>query len=455
LPDWLNKVVQPLWLPVMAFAFTFLAAHYFKYLPDAANGVFEAGPYWVALITLVLAAAFNRTKIALFTLVLLGGFFVRQQASDLPLWQFVVYGLVPLNLALISCFQERGLLTLPGYIRLGSLCLQAGLLVWLAQSSPKLLDPYLHLTLSDVVQLASQGLQHGIDKITGATVNDTIRAAQAATSSAGNFSTAISRLLAPLHLLEATLLGAAAVTMSVASWRINTPVAYAMFGGFCGYLLIILSHPTPHLADAYMLTSLLLLCVGLLRDSYNMAYRDELTSLPQRRALNEQLQTVGKRYSLAMLDVDHFKKFNDTHGHDVGDQVLQMVAGRIRKVRGGGRAFRYGGEEFAVVFHGKDKADAAHYLEQVRKSIADYEMVIREDEREEDLAGNDKQVKGAKVKRQRGSYHKASKKVSVTISIGVAERSKRGQTPEDVLKLADAALYKAKGGGRNQVAIAD
>ena len=453
MPDWLDKLVQPLWLPVMAFAFTFLAAPYFKYLPDAANGVFEAGPYWVALITLVLAAAFNRTKIALFTLVLLGGFFVRQQASDLPLWQFVVYGLVPLNLALISCFQERGLLTLPSYIRLGSVGLQASLLVWLAQSSPKLPDPYLHLTLSDVVQLASQGLRHGIDKITGATVNDTISTAQAATNS--SFSTAISAMLAPLHLLEAMLLGAAAVTISVASWRINTPVAYALFGGFCGYLLIILSHPAPHLASAYMLTSLLLLCAGLLRDSYNMAYRDELTSLPQRRALNEQLQTVGRRYSLAMLDVDHFKKFNDTHGHDVGDQVLQMVASRIRGVRGGGRAFRYGGEEFAVVFHGKDKADAAHYLEQVRKSIADYEMVIRQDEREEDLAGNDKQVKGAKVKRQRGSYHKASKKVSVSISIGVAERSLRGQTPEEVLKLADAALYNAKGGGRNQVAIAD
>jgi diguanylate cyclase (GGDEF)-like protein len=453
LPDWLDKVVQPLWLPVVAFAFTFLAAPYFKYLPDAANSVFEAGPYWVALIALVLAAAFNRTKIALFTLVLLGGFFVRQQASDLPLWQFVVYGLVPLNLALISCFQERGLLTLSGYIRLGSLGLQAGLLVWLAQSSPKLLDPYLHLTLSDVIQPISQALQHGIDKITGATLNDTISTAQTATSS--SVSTAISGMLAPLHLLEATLLGAAAVTISVASWRINTPVTYAIFGGFCGYLLIILSDPAPHLAGAYMLTSLLLLCAGLLRDSYNMAYRDELTGLPQRRALNEQLQTVGRRYSLAMLDVDHFKKFNDTHGHDVGDQVLQIVASRIRRVRGGGRAFRYGGEEFAVVFHGKDKTDAAHYLEQVRKSIADYEVVIREDAREEDLAGNDKQVTGAKVKRQRGSYHKASKKVSVTISIGVAERSQRGQTPEEVLKLADAALYKAKGGGRNQVAIAD
>ena len=152
----------------------------------------------------------------------------------------------------------------------------------------------------------------------------------------------------------------------------------------------------------------------------------------KRRAFNEQLLAVGQRYSLAMLDIDHFKKFNDTHGHDVGDQVLQMVASQINKVRGGGRAFRYGGEEFAVIFNGKDKADAAYSLEQVRKSIAAYAMVIREHERVEEA---DHEL--AKGGRQRGSYHKANKKVHVTISVGVAERDLRGQTPEEVLKLAD------------------
>ena len=59
---------------------------------------------------------------------------------------------------------------------------------------------------------------------------------------------------------------------------------------------------------------------------------------------------LGPRYVLAMADVDHFKSFNDTHGHDTGDQVLKLVAARLAQVKGGGRAFRYGGEEFTVLF---------------------------------------------------------------------------------------------------------
>ncbi|MDP0971523.1 diguanylate cyclase, partial [Klebsiella pneumoniae] len=83
------------------------------------------------------------------------------------------------------------------------------------------------------------------------------------------------------------------------------------------------------------------------------AFRDELTGLPGRRALNERTQRLGRNYVLAITDVDHIKRFNDTHGHDVGDQVLRLVASKLSKVNGGGRAYRYGGEEFAVVFAGK------------------------------------------------------------------------------------------------------
>jgi PleD family two-component response regulator len=148
-----------------------------------------------------------------------------------------------------------------------------------------------------------------------------------------------------------------------------------------------------------------------------------------------------------MLDVDHFKKFNDTHGHDVGDQVLQMVASQIKKVQGGGKAYRYGGEEFTVVFNNKSEEDAVYFLDQVRKSIEDYEMVIRQQERAPDAADD----QGSKKSRKRGSYRNADKKVSVTISIGVCERG-RGEQPDQILKKADEALYRAKKGGRNRVA---
>ena len=87
-----------------------------------------------------------------------------------------------------------------------------------------------------------------------------------------------------------------------------------------------------------------------------MAYDDELTGLPARRALNEALTRLRGVYTVAMVDIDHFKRFNDEHGHDVGDQLLRMVGARVGEVRGGGRAFRYGGEEFAVLFPGSGRA---------------------------------------------------------------------------------------------------
>lgn len=93
---------------------------------------------------------------------------------------------------------------------------------------------------------------------------------------------------------------------------------------------------------------MLMIAAAASHEAYQMAFRDELTGLPGRRALNERMQRLGRNYVIAMTDVDHFKKFNDTHGHDVGDQVLRLVASRLSKVTGGGRAHRYGGEEFAL-----------------------------------------------------------------------------------------------------------
>lgn len=187
----------------------------------------------------------------------------------------------------------------------------------------------------------------------------------------------------------------------------------------------------------------MIMVLAVIQESHNMAFRDDLTGLPSRRALNEQLPALGGRYAIAMLDVDHFKRFNDTYGHDVGDQVLKMVAGRMLHISGGGRSFRYGGEEFTVLFHGKGAKEAAPHLERLRQSIADYRMSLRGDDRpKEDSAGQG---------RRAGSRN--ANEVSVTVSIGVAESSPNLNTPDDVIRAADQALYKAKHGGRNQICL--
>ena len=188
---------------------------------------------------------------------------------------------------------------------------------------------------------------------------------------------------------------------------------------------------------------MLMIASGVAHEAYQMAFRDELTGLPGRRGLNERMQRLGRNYVLAMSDVYHFKKFNDTHGHDVGDQVLRLVASKLSKVNGGGRAYRYGGEEFAVVFAGKTLDECMPHLEEIREIIASYDIKLRNPDRPQD----DHQG------RQRRAGSGASS-VSVTVSIGVAERQAEQRSPDEVLKSADQALYTAKGAGRNCVVAA-
>jgi len=184
---------------------------------------------------------------------------------------------------------------------------------------------------------------------------------------------------------------------------------------------------------------LLMLVTAIAHEAYLMAFRDELTGLPGRRALNERLQRLGRQYVLAMADVDHFKRFNDTYGHDVGDQVLKMVASRLRKIGGGGRAYRYGGEEFTLVFPGHSIEECLPHLEAVRQSVEAYALQLR------DADNRPKDDRRGRMARGAASANQ----VSVTISIGVAERQGEQRSPEEVIKAADQALYSAKKAGRN------
>ena len=185
------------------------------------------------------------------------------------------------------------------------------------------------------------------------------------------------------------------------------------------------------------------LVYGLLLSSHAMAYRDDLTGLLGRRALNERLKSLGRSYSIAMVDVDHFKKFNDKFGHDVGDQVLRLVASRLKQVSGG-TSYRYGGEEFAIVFPRKGVEECLESLESLRVSIADYEMSLRDSKM--------RPKKTSRGSEKRGATRVACGHVSVTVSIGVAQRSDESEDAMSVLKVADKNLYRAKRGGRNRIA---
>jgi len=243
------------------------------------------------------------------------------------------------------------------------------------------------------------------------------------------------QLVYPLFLL-------AFVVLLVQYIRHPRPVHAAQFIALIGLLLMLPQvFSRPGALNVLSSLMMLILVVAIAQEAYQMAFRDELTGLPGRRALNERLQRLGRQYVIAMADVDHFKAFNDTHGHDVGDQVLRLVASRLRKIGGGGRAYRYGGEEFTLVFPGRDLQDCLPHLETVRRAVEEYVMHLR------DKANRPQDAQQGK--RRRGGS--GANQFSVTISIGVAERLPTQRYPDEVIKAADQALYSAKSAGRNCV----
>ncbi len=193
----------------------------------------------------------------------------------------------------------------------------------------------------------------------------------------------------------------------------------------------------------FLMVAGLILGFSVLETSYAMAYHDDLTGLPARRALRRDMDGLGAVFAVAMVDMDHFKRFNDRHGHDVGDQVLRMVAVQLAGVQGGGKTYRFGGEEFTVLFPGKSRDEVLFYLEEIRTAVGEARFAVRG-------KGRPKEKPEGSRKRNAASTM-VTKRLSVTVSIGVADSMGKGSTPEAVLKMADKALYRAKRAGRNRV----
>lgn len=305
--------------------------------------------------------------------------------------------LLPLNFAALALMKERGIVSPAGRIRLAVLAAQSLAAAALCLSQ----------TAVYAVWLGHSFFPHQL--------SDWSRMPQAA--------------LAAFVLATVVLMG-----YLVSRYRsVESGLLWALVAGF----LAIRWAGIGLWASIFWSASGAVLLIALLETSYKMAYHDELTQLPSRRALNEALMKLPDWYTVAMVDVDHFKKFNDTYGHAAGDQALRLVASRLARVAGGGKAYRYGGEEFAVLFAGRPSEDVFVYLDRLRRIIEQTTFVVRGKDRR-------KNSRGKVITRRTGK-----KQTHVTVSIGVASSDGAHLAPAEVMRAADQALYRAKEKGRN------
>jgi diguanylate cyclase (GGDEF)-like protein len=252
----------------------------------------------------------------------------------------------------------------------------------------------------------------------------------------------------------------AGVILLVRALLTHKPADGALFWSLGAFFLSLHFASTARIANAYSVAALMILATSVVETSYLLAYHDELTMLPSRRAFNDAVLRLEDPYSIAAVDIDHFKKFNDTYGHEVGDQVLRLVAANLARVTGGGQAYRCGGEEFAILFRGKTAAEAREHLERLRSTIEHADFRMRVGERRQVARGPDRRT-GRLQRRPRKAdairrlaRAQTAETVSVTVSIGVAASSAQTPAPDLVLQSADKALYRAKANGRNRLEIA-
>lgn len=307
--------------------------------------------------------------------------------------------LLPLNVALFASLRERGTVTPSGLLKMALILMQSIGVVMLGELRGGRLEAFLRW-----------GQDHA-----GRTWLPLTQQLLLATASLTLLGLALFRRTR----VEAGLLWAVLAAFA-GLWRTGKDVEPLFYFGAAGLILF----------------------YAELEHGYDVAHHDELTGLPGRRALKELMSQLGSRYAVAMCDVDHFKTFNDTYGHDAGDQVLQFIASKMSEVGGGARAFRYGGEEFTVVFPGRSALEAHPFVVSLRGAIATSSFILR------GPRDGERRAKRATELEPRTS-------VTITISAGVAENSKELSTPELVLKAADGALYRAKESGRDCVRLAE
>jgi GGDEF domain-containing protein len=268
---------------------------------------------------------------------------------------------------------------------------------------------------------------------------------------------------APPPLPFATLLAfsAAGIVLLTRYALFRKPAESGLFWALSASMLALRFGGIGRIPEAYFAASAFILSGAIVETSYLLAYHDELTTLPSRRAFNDALLRLEAPYTIAMVDIDHFKRCNDTYGHDTGDQVLRMIASRLARVSGGGQAYRCGGEEFAILFSGKTTNDVLEHLEKLRAEIEASKLRLRGPDRRQEARGPDRRNQRLRGRGRAGlaireltrqpSPLPPSNELSVTASIGVATSKRENPAAEEVILAADKALYRAKAAGRNRI----
>ncbi|KJY83859.1 diguanylate cyclase [Vibrio galatheae] len=397
-------------LPLLLLTFIAFGMNNVINLTYANLGVVSTLPFVLFAITIVLANAFKQSRIAMVATALLVSYWVIQERLQSPLSSgttilelSLLAALLPIALLFVYSFKDSSLFTRAFGLYLFKLSV---LVLWC------------HLILTYFYE-------GGFENI-----NET-------------FLYVIPEI-SKLPFILVVYLSAMVLLFAIFVLSRNSIIDVVLYSAaLLSALTFVFFHVTYISSTMFSLAGILLL-VYLLSASYELAFLDTLTEIPGRLALESDLKHLGSKFTIAMVDIDHFKSFNDTYGHDTGDDVLKLVAAKLQQVGGRAKVYRYGGEEFTVLFKGRDADYARDHLELLRASIENYDMVLR---------NQDARPKNDKVGSKKRGVAKQLDHVNVTISIGVADSSESKRVTE-VIKAADNALYKAKKGGRNQVCIA-
>ena len=370
----------PLMVGVLFILFNFYQENIPSYLLSIAPYLF----YLLAIIVIAISWHFNRIKFvfAILPLVMLYLSFIFL-SKDNATMLFKLFSIIyPVHLLVFLLFKERGLFTIWGYLKILLFVVQVGIIVWFIEFPNEIIASLFKVKLFafNVFPLSDISVAIGIFVF--------------------------------FIMFSMTLFGHLLIY--------NTSFVVILISFFTGFYFV----QVPHALEHSFIVIALVVLVLLIREAYRLAFYDELTSLPGRRALIEDMAKLGRKYSLSMVDIDFFKKFNDTYGHDTGDEVLKMVATKLAEV-GGGKAYRYGGEEFTILFPSRDIDESFIHTDILREVIATTPFIVR-----------------GKI---------GTKKIYINISAGVVQNTHNDKDPFAVMKRADNALYKAKEAGRNKV----